>query len=494
MNEILQLKNISKSFPGVRALQNISFDLREGEVHCLCGENGAGKSTLIKLLSGAFQPDEGGEIIFDGKKVTLDPHAAQRLGIQTIYQEHVIFDNLSILENIFMGAEIEKGIVLQKGEMKRQTIEVLRYLKSPLDPDAIMGDLSSGQQKIVEIAKGLVFKRRVIILDEPTAAFSVAEIDTLLDIVKTVKQSGIGIIYISHHLEEVFKIADRVTVLRDGLRVSEYPIAELTKNKLIKDMVGRDPSTFYHREAVPIGEVVFEARGVTGNKAMNVSFTLRRGEILGIAGMAGSGRSELMNVLFGSAKLDFGEILINGKIVKHGDPRASIQNRMCFITEDRQNTGLFLPQSIAQNVVSANLVNMKQLVISPKDDVRTGDRFVKSLNIKTKTSRTRVVTLSGGNQQKVVLGKWFNTNGEIFIFDEPTRGIDVGSKQEIYMIMVGLLKEGKAIIMVSSDMPEVISMSDRVLVMKDGQITAELSSAEVTEENILTYSIGDKAI
>jgi len=494
MNEILQLKNISKSFPGVRALQNISFDLREGEVHCLCGENGAGKSTLIKLLSGAYQPDEGGEIIFDGKNVTLNPHLAQSLGIQTIYQEHVIFDNLSILENIFMGAEIEKGIILQKGEMKRQTIEVLRYLKSPLDPDAIMGDLSSGQQKIVEIAKGLVFKRRVIILDEPTAAFSVAEIDTLLDIVKTVKQSGIGIIYISHHIEEVFKIADRVTVLRDGLRVSEYPVADLTKNKLIKDMVGRDPSTFYRRETVPIGDVIFEARGVTGNKAMNVSFTLRRGEILGIAGMAGSGRSELMNVLFGSAKLDFGEILIKGNVVKRGGPRTSIHNRMCFITEDRQNTGLFLPQSIAQNVVSANLVNMKQLVISPKDDVRTGDRFVKSLNIKTKSSRTRVMTLSGGNQQKVVLGKWFNTNGEIFIFDEPTRGIDVGSKQEIYMIMVGLLKEGKAIIMVSSDMPEVISMSNRVLVMKDGQITAELSSAEVTEENILTYSIGDKAI
>jgi ABC-type sugar transport system ATPase subunit len=494
MNEILELKNISKSFPGVKALQDISFNLRAGEVHCLCGENGAGKSTLIKILSGAYQPDEGGEIAFDGKKVILNPHLAQTMGIQTIYQEHVIFDNLSIVENIFTGSEIENGVFLNKAEMKRQTEDVLKYLKSRLRPDMIMGQLSSGEQKIVEIAKGLVFKRRVIILDEPTASFSVAEIDTLLEIVQTVKKSGIGIIYISHHLEEVFKIADRVTVLRDGRKVSEYNLADLTKNKLIKDMVGRDPSTFYQRESVPIGEVIFEARGITGNKAKNVSFVLRRGEILGIAGMAGSGRSELMNVLFGSAKLDFGEILINGQVVKHAGPKSSIRNRMCFITEDRQNTGLFLPQSIANNVISANLVNTKGFFASPAEDLKTGDHFVEALNIKTQSSKTRVVSLSGGNQQKVVLGKWFSTNGEIFIFDEPTRGIDVGSKQEIYQIMVDLLRQRKAIIMVSSDMPEVISMSDRVLVMKNGQIMAELGKAEVSEENILTYSIGDKAI
>jgi ribose transport system ATP-binding protein len=494
MNEILQLVNISKTFPGVRALQSISFDLREGEVHCLCGENGAGKSTLIKILSGAYQPDEAGEIIFDSKKVILNPRLAQQMGIQTIYQEHIVFENLSIVENIFTGAEIENGLFLNKGEMKRQTEEVLKYLKSHLRPEMVMGGLSSGEQKTVEIAKGLIFKRRVIILDEPTSSFSAAEIDNLLEIIQAVKQSGIGVIYISHHLEEVFKIADRVTVLRDGRKVSMYAREELTKERLIKDMVGRDPSTFYKRENVPIGDVIFEARDITGNKAKNISFTLRRGEILGIAGMAGSGRSELMNVLFGSVPLDSGEIRVNGKVVKHANPKHSIRNRMCFITEDRQSTGLFVPQTIAQNVISANLVNTKQFFMSPTNDVRTADRFVKELSIRTKDSRTRVLNLSGGNQQKVVLGKWFNTNGEIFIFDEPTRGIDVGSKQEIYQIMVNLLKQGKAIIMVSSDMPEVISMSDRVLVMKDGQITAELSKAEVTEENILTYSIGDKAI
>ena len=494
MREILRLNSISKTFPGVRALQDISFDLQEGEVHCLCGENGAGKSTLIKILSGAYQPDEGGQIVFDGRPVTLTPHLAISMGIQTIYQEHVVFENLSIVENIFTGSEIVYHGILQKAEMRRKTEEVLRYLNSDLNPDDKMNSLSSGEQKTVEIAKGLVFKRRVIILDEPTASFSSAEIDNLLDIIRTVSESGIGIIYISHHLEEVFKIGDRITVLRDGRKVSEYELSGLTKSKLIKDMVGRDPSTFYERESVPTGETLFEARNVYGNGAKGISFTLRRGEILGIAGMAGSGRSELMSVLFGSAPLDSGDILINGKSVRHATPRDSIRNRMCFITEDRQNTGLFLPQTIAQNVVVANLVNTRSVLAMPRDDERIGDSFVSRLNIRTSSSRTRVVNLSGGNQQKVVLAKWFNTNGEIFIFDEPTIGIDVGSKQEIYQVMVELLKGGKAIIMVSSDMPEVISMSDRVLVMKDGQVTAELTKDEISEENILRYSIGDRTI
>jgi ribose transport system ATP-binding protein len=244
MSQILQLRNISKTFPGVRALQNISFDLIEGEVHCLCGENGAGKSTLIKILSGAYQPDEGGEIIFDGRQVVLNPHLAMRMGIQTIYQEHIIFENLSIVENIFTGSEIVKRGFLKKSEMRKQTVEVLKYLKSDLVPDTKMGELSSGEQKTVEIAKGLVFKSRVIILDEPTASFSSLEIENLLEIIQTVKNGGLGIIYISHHLEEVFKIGDRVTVLRDGRKVSVRNLNGLTKPALIKDMVGRDPSTF----------------------------------------------------------------------------------------------------------------------------------------------------------------------------------------------------------------------------------------------------------
>ncbi len=492
MDEILRLSHISKTFPGVRALEDISFDLKRGEVHCLCGENGAGKSTLIKILSGAYQPDEGGRIFFNGSEVSLTPHTALRVGIHTIYQEHIVFNALSITENIFAGAEITRRGLLQRQEMRRQTEDVLRYLKSDLTPDRRMSDLTSGQQKVVEIAKALLFKSNVIILDEPTASFSSREIDTLLNIVKTVKEDGIGVIYISHHLDEVFEIGDRATVLRDGRKVSMYPIAGLTKTMLIKDMVGRDPSTFYERERVERGEVVLEARNVTGNGVRDVSFELHRGEVLGIAGMAGSGRSELMEVLFGSAALEGGEIVINGKPAKLSSPKSAIHNKMCFITEDRQNTGLFLPKTIAENVAVANMVNTRDFVVRPSTDALTGEKFIKLLNIKAPSARTRVVNLSGGNQQKVVLGKWFNTGGEIYIFDEPSRGIDVGSKQEIYKVMVDLLKQDKAILMVSSDMPEVVSMSDRVIVLKQGEIAGELAGEEITEENILTLSIGDQ--
>ena len=357
-----------------------------------------------------------------------------------------------------------------------------------------MGRLSSGQQKTVEIAKGLVFKRKVIILDEPTASFSASEIDNLLEIIRTVKQSGLGIIYISHHLEEVFQIADRVTVLRDGRRVSQYAIGALTKSQLIKDMVGRDPSTFYQRESVPVGEVVFEAKNVSGNGVKDVSFALRRGEVLGFSGMTGSGRSELMELLFGAARLESGELSMNGRPIRHATPKASIRNRMCFITEDRQSTGLFLEQAIAQNVTVANMVNTRSFLARPAEDLRIAGGLIKKLLIRAGSAKVRVVTLSGGNQQKVVLAKWFNTNGEVFIFDEPTRGIDVNSKQEIYQLMVGLLKQGKAIIMVSSDMPEVISMSDRVAVMKDGGLVGLIDKDRITEENILTLSIGEKAV
>ena len=492
MDEILRLSHISKTFPGVRALQDISFDLKRGEVHCLCGENGAGKSTLIKILSGALQPDEGGQIFFDGNKVSLTPHSALRMGIHTIYQEHIVFSDLNIAENIFAGSEISRMGLVQRKEMRRQTENVLRYLKSDLQADTRMRDLTSGQQKIVAIAKALVSKSNVIILDEPTASFSSREIDTVLNIVKTVKEGGIGVIYISHHLDEVFEIGDRTTVLRDGRKVSMYPIAGLTKTTLIKDMVGRDPSTFYKRERVPRGDVVLEVKNVTGNGVRNVSFELHRGEALGIAGMVGSGRSELMEVLFGSAPLVYGEIAINGRPVRHSSPKNAIRNKMCFITEDRQSTELFLPKSIAENVTVANMVNTRQFVVRPSNDELTGEKFVKLLNIKTPSAQTRVVNLSGGNQQKVVLGKWFNTGGEIYIFDEPSRGIDVGSKQEIYKVMVDLLKENKAILMVSSDMPEVVSMSDRVIVFRRGEVAGELAGEGITEENILALSIGER--
>ncbi len=489
LEEVLRLRNISKTFPGVKALSNVSFDLHEGEVHCICGENGAGKSTLIKIISGAYEPDEG-TIEVNAQEVTLDPKRAHDLGIQTVYQEHNIFQHLTITENIFTGLEISKRGVLQKKVMEQRTREALEQLHCYFDPSTIMSELSSGEKKLVEIGKALVFNRKIIILDEPTSSFSTSEIDHLLHIIELLKEKGMGIIYISHHLDEVFKIGDRVTVLRDGRMISNYRTSEINEEKLIRDMVGRDASAFYHRDFFDTGEVVLEAKNLTGNGIEDVSFTLKRGEILGVAGMVGSGRSELMSVLFGAAPLDAGELSVLGKKVNFKAPESAIRHKMCFITEDRQFTGLFLTHTIARNTVIANLVNEKRRFIDPKEDVAVGDEYIRKIGTKAENSLVQVMNLSGGNQQKVVLGKWFLTNGEIFIFDEPTRGIDVGSKQEIYSIMLNLLRENKAIIMVSSDMPEVISMSDRIIVMKDGKLSAELDRHEISEESILKYSIG----
>ncbi len=489
LEEILRLQNITKTFPGVKALSNVNFDLYEGEVHCICGENGAGKSTLIKIISGAYEPDEG-TIEVNSQEVMLDPKRAHDLGIQTVYQEHNIFQHLTITENIFTGLEISKRGVLQKKVMEQRTREALEQLHCYFEPSTMMSELSSGEKKLVEIGKALVFNRKIIILDEPTSSFSTSEIDHLLHIIGLLKEKGMGIIYISHHLDEVFKIGDRVTVLRDGSVISNYRTSEIKEEQLIRDMVGRDASAFYNRDFFKTGEVVLEAKNLTGNGVEDISFTLKRGEILGVAGMVGSGRSELISVLFGAAPLDAGELHILGKKVNFKAPENAIKHKMCFITEDRQFTGLFLTHTIARNTVIANLVNEKRRFIDPKEDVAVGDEYIKKIGTKAENSLVQVMNLSGGNQQKVVLGKWFLTNGEIFIFDEPTRGIDVGSKQEIYSIMLGLLKENKAIIMVSSDMPEVISMSDRIIVMKDGKLTAELGRHEISEESILKNSIG----
>ena len=492
--EILKLTNISKTFPGVKALNGINFSLNAGEVHCICGENGAGKSTLIKIISGAYQPDADGEICFCGKPVKLDPFSAMKLGIQTIYQEHNVFETLSITENIFAGMEITKGGIMQKQEMEQKTREVLEYLNSDLQPDQIVGDLSSGEQKIVEIAKALVFDRKVIILDEPTASFSASEIDNLLDIVHKVKARGMGISYISHHLDEVFRIADKITVIRDGQYIKTVGVNETDEPHLVRDMVGRDASAFYTREFYPAGETVMEVKNLTGNGVRNVSFKLRRGEIVGFAGMVGSGRSELMTLLFGGAERLTGEVEVLGKKVNYKNPSDAIKNKMCYITEDRQHTGLFLIHTIARNTLIAKMVHTQGSYINPKTEMKVGNEFVEKLGTKAKDAAVLAGNLSGGNQQKVVLAKWFNTDGEIFIFDEPTRGIDVGAKQEIYQIMMDLLKQGKAIIMVSSDMPEVVSMSDRVMVMKAGELVGELGRDEISEENILEYSIGGKKI
>lgn len=488
---ILEMKGIKKSFPGVDVFDGFDFDVRKGEVHCICGENGAGKSTLIKMLSGAYTPDEG-ERIVDGQKIdTMTPRSAMKLGIQTIYQEHALYPLLPVFENLFAGNEISNGPVVNKAAMIAKTKEVLEYLHSDVSAYDIVGTLGSGEQKTVEIARAFIEDSKIMILDEPTASFSKKETAHLLGIIKKLSSEGISIIYISHHLDEVFKIADRVTVIRDGEKINTYDIGDLTEQQLIKDMVGRDVSAFYKRDKAQIGEIMFEAKDMSGNGVKHASLNVRSGELLGISGMVGSGRTELAELLFGVKPLETGEIFINGKNVKIKNPLDAIANHMCFITEDRQSSGLFLIHSIVKNSVIASYAKNKSPFAVPAEDIKLAKKYVKMMNVVTPSVDQQVMFLSGGNQQKVVLAKWFATNGDIFIFDEPTRGIDVGAKEEIYKIMTGLLQEGKCVIMISSDMPELIAMSDRIMVMRNGKMVAEVNSKEdISEENILNYSIG----
>jgi ribose transport system ATP-binding protein len=488
---ILEMKGISKSFPGVDVFKGFDFDLRKGEIHCVCGENGAGKSTLIKMLSGAHTPDAG-EIIVDGKKVdNISPRSAMKLGIQTIYQEHALYPLLPVFENLFAVNEISRGMVINKAAMVEKTEEVLEFLHSEISPYDIVGNLGSGSQKTVEVARAFIKESKVMILDEPTASFSKKETDHLLGIIRKLASQGISIIYISHHLDEVFKIADRVTVIRDGVKINTYDIKDLSEHQLIRDMVGRDVSAFYKRDKATIGDIVFEARNISGHGVKQASIEVRSGELLGIAGMVGSGRTELAELIFGVNPKDSGEIKIRGKQVKICSPLDAIANHMCYITEDRQSSGLFLIHSIVRNTVIASYSKSRKPFATPAKDIHLAEKYVKAMNVVTPSLSQKVMFLSGGNQQKVVLAKWFATLGDIFIFDEPTRGIDVGAKEEIYKIMTGLLQQGKCVIMISSDMPELIAMSDRIMVMRNGSMVAEINrKEEISEENILNYSIG----
>jgi len=486
---ILEMRGISKSFPGVKLFENFDFRLEKGQIHCICGENGAGKSTLIKMLSGAYAPDDG-DIYFDGKKVSLTPHSAMGMGIQTIYQEHTLFPLMKVYENLYVNQELTNGIAIDAPRMIDKAAEVLNYLHSNISPLDVVGRLGSGGQKTVEIAKALIQESKVIILDEPTASFSQTEIDHLLTIIRKLAGGGISIVYISHHLEEVFKIADRVTVIRDGQKINSYDLKDLTEQILIHDMVGRDVSQFYRREETSIGEVIFEVRNLSGPGVKNASLIVRKGELLGIAGMVGSGRTELADLLFGVKKATSGKFLISGTEVKIGSPFSAIRHRMCYITEDRQSTGLFLILTLDRNIPIASYSRTRTPFAMPKVDERISEKYIESLKIATTGVSQKAMFLSGGNQQKVVLAKWFATNADIFIFDEPTRGIDVGAKEEIYKIMVELLRQGKAIIMISSDMPELISLSDRIIVMNSGSLVAELQNTDINEVNILKNSIG----
>jgi ABC-type sugar transport system ATPase subunit len=492
--KLLEITNVSKSFPGVQAFSNISFDLFAGEVHCIVGENGAGKSTFIKILSGALRPDEGRINIRGTDFDFVTPPIAQQLGIQTIYQETTLVPSLSIAENMFLGSEVTGKLTFVNSAYARaKTQELLDSLEVDIDPKELVENLGIAERQVVQIAKALMKQARILIMDEPTASFGRSETTKLLNLVKQIRASGVGIIFISHHLEEVFLIADRITVLRDGIKVACHNAGEVTHDQLIREMVGRDASLFYKKPVHKIGEVVLQVKNYSRQGVVeDVSFDLHQGEILGVAGMVGSGRTELARLIFGADNKDSGELYYRGERTKVDSPADAIKTGICLIPEDRQRSGLVLVRSVKDNIIIAGLNRLRGILLNGAEEKTIAEDFIKLLAIRTPSYNQLVQFLSGGNQQKVVLTKWLFVDADVFIFDEPTRGIDVGAKEEIYNLMAGLAQQGKAILMISSDMPELIAMSDRIIVMNKGRITTTLQKAEISEENILSSSIGGR--
>ena len=492
---LLEMIKINKTFPGVRALINVDFDLRRGEVHALVGENGAGKSTLVKILSGAHQPDSGKTILKSRILQIKNPRMAKNEGISIIYQELNLVPHLSAAANIFLGIEPVTAGLMRIKEIKWLTTRLLEELGVQIDVTIPVKLLSIAQQQMVEIAKALISHSDIFIMDEPTSALTSGEIDTLFSIIRKLKERGTGIIYISHRLEELFEIADRVTVLRDGMSSGTFPIAELNKPKLIKLMADRDLKEYYPRIHVQPGKIILEIKNLEYKlKLRNISFFLRQGEILGIAGLLGAGRTELARLIFGLELPDNGSILRDGLKTKITSPQKAITAGIGFLTEDRKQSGLVMQLSVADNISLPNYDQYSHLGWINRRALRSHtDKYIRELRIKTPGVDQKVFYLSGGNQQKVVLSKWISRHLEILIFDEPTRGIDVASKVEIYDLMNKLTASGVAIIMISSELPEILGMSDRILVMHQGAITAELNAKEATQEKILARALGEVA-
>ena len=490
---ILQLKGVTKSFFGNNALTDIDFDLFPSEIHCICGENGAGKSTLIKLLTGALSPTKG-KIIISGKEYSsLTPKESQNLGIQAIYQENNLLPNMEISENLFMGQEhLTKYHLINKKSMRAETQKILDTLDPELNASMLVCDLSVAQQQYVKIARALVYSPKILIFDEPTTMFNVTDAEKLLNRIVELKNQGLGIIYISHKLSEINKIADRVTVLRDGIKIScrTRTDPQFSLDQITKDMIGRSVDLMYRRERSEVGETFMKVSDLQLKPdGPKVSFELHKGEVLGVAGMVGAGRTEIAEALFGCRKAVSGTICLNGKEVKISTPMDAIKNGLCLITEDRQKLGLLLDMNISENITITALEKLKGKFINRKAEKEDAEVIIKKVNLKALDYETDAKYLSGGNQQKVVIGKWLFENARVIIFDEPTRGIDVNSKAEIYTLMGDLLKEGKAILMISSDMPELISMSDRVIIINNGAITGELDGQNITEQNIITKAL-----
>ncbi len=492
-NVILSMEHITKIYPGVRALNDVSVEFKKGEVHALMGENGAGKSTLIKTLSGAIAPDSG-TIILEGSSYNgLTPHKSRELGIGVVYQEFNLFPELTVYENIFMGNFRRKNGFVDHQGMIRQTAEMLDELGLKISPTAKIKDLSVGYMQLVEISKVLFYDIKILVLDEPTAPLTTNETNILFGLIKKLKEQGVTVIYISHRLNEVFDIADRVTVLRDGSRISTHSIEEITRDSLIKEMVGRSISDEYPARSCPIGETVLKVTDLFGNGARHISFELHKGEVLGMAGLVGAGRTETARMIFGADPLTAGTIELDGEIVHITSPKKAVELGMALIPEDRKSHGALLELSISDNMSLAILPRLSKLgIINQAAEKKVVDEHIEKLRVKTPSPEQKVKNLSGGNQQKVILGKWLASNSKVILFDEPTRGIDVGAKQEIYKLINSLCEQGVGILMISSDMEEIIRMSDRILVLSEGSQMAILNKEEFTQEKILSYASGNK--
>lgn len=490
----LQMSHITKRFPGVLALSNVDFALRKGEVHALLGENGAGKSTLMKILSGVYQPDEG-NIIFEDQSVSFaNPLSAQKAGITIIHQEFNLFPELTVEDNIFIGREFCKNNRwrLDEKQQRQAAIDILQKLNLNIAPDALVADLTVAQQQMVEIAKAISVNAKILIMDEPTAALTETEIDSLFQVTRLLKEQGTGIVYISHRLEELALIADRATVMRDGQFIATVDYDAVKISDLIAMMVGRDLGNIYpRRKPLSQHKPVLEVSGLTRKGVLNnIDFTLHQGEILGFAGLMGAGRTELARAIFGADPIDSGTITLNGKVTVVKDIPDAIKQGISYLTEDRKKEGLALGLSVERNIMLGNYPEYSDRYgnVDSKRCQQTSQEQVKALRIKTPHLEQAALNLSGGNQQKIIIARWVCKDTDILIFDEPTRGIDVGAKLEIYELMNRLVAKGKSIIMISSELPEVLGMCDRILVMRNGRITGELASDDATQEKIMQYA------